>query len=256
GAGAMDRSRIAFAPGITALVAVFWCQTAIMGAELEGNRGIAARYPKDVGIAADPAVVFTEGFEEESTDRVFARWEDATAADRMSQSDDIPPASAGRRSLLIHKRPGDGSRGARLYRRLRSDGTNGYPQIYARMYVKIAAAGAPIHHFGASLGGNNPSTPWPTVDAGKRTTGDPSFWTEVEPYSESWRWDFYSYWMEMRSWQNDDGSGSAFAGNAFVREGAAKGWAPAGPEVRRGEWVCVELMVKVNDPINARNGEQ
>src|SRR5262249_35640066 len=85
GGGAMDRSRIAFAPGITALVAVSWCQTAIMGAELEGNRGIAARYPKDVGIAADPAVVFTEGFEEESTDRVFARWEDATPADRMSQ---------------------------------------------------------------------------------------------------------------------------------------------------------------------------
>jgi hypothetical protein len=156
----------------------------------------------------------------------------------------------------MHKRAGDGTTGARLYRRLLPKGGDGYPQVYARMYVKIAADSAPIHHFGTNLGGNQPPTPWPSVDAGKRTRGDASFWTGVEPYGEAWRWDFYTYWMEMRSYEHEDGSGNVAYGNSFLREGAAKSWAPAGPEVRRGEWVCVELMLKVNDPVDARNGEQ
>jgi len=251
-----DRSRIGLLSGVVALAVALCCPTSIAGAELEGDHGIAARYPRDVGIEADPAVLFVENFEEGSTERVFARWEDAAPVDRMSLRDNVPGARSGSRSLLMHKQPGDGSHGAHLYRRLLPDGANGYPQIYARMYVKIGAGSDPIHHFGANLGGNNPPTPWPAVNAGKRSRGDASFWTGVEPYAETWRWDFYTYWMEMRSWQNDDGSGSSFTGNAFLREGAAGGWASAGPEVRRGEWICVELMVKVNDPVSARNGEQ
>ena len=226
------------------------------GSEMEGDRGIAARHPGDVGIATDPAVIFTEGFEAQSSEEVFARWETANPKDRMSLRDDVPPASRGRRSLLLHKQPGDGASGVSLYRRIRRENGRGYPQIYARMYVKIGAKSDPLHHFGAALGGNHPSTAWPLVDAGKRTRGDSSFWTGVEPYAEAWRWDFYSYWMEMRSSENEDGTGSSAYGNAFLREGAAKSWAAAGPEVRRGEWVCIEMMVKVNDPPSARNGEQ
>jgi hypothetical protein len=222
---------------------------------LEGHHGIAARYPHDVGIEADPAVLFVESFEAGSLERVLARWEDATPRELLSLRDDVPAASAGKKSLRMHKRPGDGSRGARLYRRLRPDGGQGYAQLHARMYVKLAKRSDPIHHFGASLGGNHPSTARPAVDAGKRTRGDASFWTEVEP-GEAWRWDFYTYWMEMRSWQNEDGSGSVVTGNAFLRAGADMEWAPAGPEVRRDEWTCLEVMVKLNDPVSARNGEQ
>jgi hypothetical protein len=223
---------------------------------MAGDRGIAARHPGDVGIASDPAVIFAEGFEQRSAEDVFARWETADPKGRMSQSDDVPPPSRGRRSLLLHKQPGDGVRGVSLYRRLRRENGKGYPQIYARMYVKIGAKSDPIHHFGATLGGNQPSTAWPQVDAGKRTRGDASFWTGIEPYAEAWRWDFYTYWMEMRSYEHEDGSGDVAYGNAFLREGASGSWAPAGPAVRRGEWACLELMVKVNDPVDARNGEQ
>ena len=124
------------------------------------------------------------------------------------------------------------------------------------MYLKVAAGSDPIRHTGASLGGNNPSTPWSRVRAGKRPSGDTSFWTGVEPYADLWRWDFYSYWMEMRSWQNEDGTGSVFFGNSFLLEPTPGRRVRAGPELRHGEWVCLELMVKVNDPVSARNGEQ
>ncbi len=33
----------------------------------DGDQGIAARYPGDIGIAKDPAIVFVEDFEEESS---------------------------------------------------------------------------------------------------------------------------------------------------------------------------------------------
>ncbi len=251
-----DRSRLGRSSGVVALVVAFCGQVAIAGTEIEGDGGIAARYPRDAGIEADPAVVFVENFEEGSTARLFIRWDDAAHKDRMSLTTDVPAASSGRGSLLVHKKRGEASDGTGLYRRLLPDRASGYPQLYARMYVKIAAGSDPIHHFGANLGGNHPPTRWPRVDAGKRTRGDASFWTGVEPGGDAWRWDFYTYWMEMRSFQNDDGSGSVFTGNAFLREGAAKSWAAAGPAVRRGEWVCLEMMVKVNDPVGARNGEQ
>ena len=254
-----DRSRKGLSAGVATLalwVTLFGLAGAAAPPERESDRGIASRYPGDVGIGADPAVLFTEGFEEEPIGKVFARWDTASPEDRMSQSDDVPKASSGHRSLRLHKRAGDGTTGARLYRRLLPEGGNGYPQVYARMYVKIAAGSSPLKHFGTSLGGNHPPTPWPRVDAGKRTRGDSSFWTEVEPYGDAWRWDFYTYWMEMRSYEHEDCSGDVAYGNSFLREGAAQSWVPAGPEVRRGEWVCVELMVKVNDPVDARNGEQ
>ncbi len=28
------------------------------------------------------------------------------------------------------------------------------------------------------------------------------------------------------------------------------------PQVERGKWICVEMMVKMNDPVDASNGEQ
>src|SRR5262249_19578417 len=121
----MDRSRIALISSITAIVAVFCCPTASAGAELEVDRGIAARYPRDVGIESDPAVIFVESFEEGSAGKVFARWDDPSPRSRMSLSGDVPIASSGSKSLLIHKEPGDGTHGARLYRRLLPQGANG-----------------------------------------------------------------------------------------------------------------------------------
>lgn len=61
------------------------CGTSLLGQEAavrlpEGSTGLAARYPGDAGIAADPDVVFAEDFESGSIEKVKARWEDSGAA--------------------------------------------------------------------------------------------------------------------------------------------------------------------------------
>ena len=64
-------------------------------------------------------------------------------------------------------------------------------------------------------------------------------------------WSFYSYWSEMHSWQTpegvSDGRDNPYYGNLF---------GPVEPlQARRGEWQCVEIMIKLNDP-DERNGEE
>jgi hypothetical protein len=128
--------------------------------------------------------------------------------------------------------------GGQLYRRLQP----AYDQVYARFYVKFASDCAPIHHFGTCIGGNNPATPWPSVNAGHRTDGAKSLWSGIEPYGRSWTWDYYTYWSAMRG---SPPHGQAW-GNSFVRDPSLK--------IERDRWICVETMIKMND-VGDTNGE-
>lgn len=65
------------------------------------------------------------------------------------------------------------------------------------MYVRIAEEGAPIHHFGTCVGGNNLPTRWPSEKAGQPTDGSKSFWLGIEPFGEKWQSDYDAYWCEM-----------------------------------------------------------
>lgn len=191
--------------------------------------GIAARFPGDHGIASDPHVIFAEDFEESSVPEMRKRWETVTQGDQMAFSTDTPAATGGRHSLLMTHIGGKGT-GGHLYRRLQP----GYDKLYARFYVKFDPDCAPIHHFGTCLGGNNPSTPWPSVKAGTRQPGDKTFWVGIEPFGKKWVWDYYAYWGDMRG---SPPRGQTW-GNSFVRDDSLK--------VRRGEWTCVEMMIKMN----------
>jgi hypothetical protein len=198
---------------------------------------LAQRYPQDVGIDADPNVVFVEDFEAPLLDDIKTHWESVTNERMMSLSSDVPPASAGAQSLLM-THVGGRSTGGHLYRRL----LPGYDKLYVRFCVKFDPNCFPIHHF-VHVGGYNPPTSWPQGGAGDRPHGDDRFTTGVEPYGDAWRWDFYSYWMDMRS-SPDERSW----GHDFINDPALK--------VERGRWICVELMMKMNDPTTASNGEQ
>ncbi|HEV8606936.1 MAG TPA: carbon-nitrogen hydrolase family protein [Tepidisphaeraceae bacterium] len=199
--------------------------------------GIAEKYHGDRGIEKDPRVVFVEDFEEGTIDALSGRWEDVKAPQIMSFAADVPQGSSGRQSLLMTHVGGKGD-GGHLYRRL----PKGLDQAYARFYVKFDPDCAPIHHFGTCIGGNNPATRWPMVKAGIPPAGDKGFWTGIEPFGESWRWDFYTYWCEMRG---SPPRGQTW-GNSFVRDESLK--------VERGRWICVEVMVKMND-LGESNGE-
>lgn len=192
--------------------------------------GIAAEYPGDAGIEKDPRVVFAENFEAKELAGVTQRWETASGPDNLSLTGDVPKGSGGKKSLLVTHVGGQGS-GGQLYRRLNP----GYDKLHARFYVKFDPDCAPIHHFGTNLGGYNPPTPWPQGGAGQRPAGDKTFTVGIEPFGEKWVWDFYTYWCEMRG---SPPKGQTW-GNSFIHDPKLK--------VERGRWVCVELMVKMND---------
>jgi|YNPNPStandDraft_1061719.scaffolds.fasta_scaffold31396_1 peptide methionine sulfoxide reductase msrA/msrB len=202
-----------------------------------GEVGLAAKYPGDVGLDKDPDVVFVEDFEEPSLEAMKDRWENVSGAEIMSFSEDRPAGSRGQHSLLLTHVGGQGT-GGHLYRRLQP----GYEKLYVRFYVKFDPQCGPIHHF-FHLGGYHPPTAWPQGGAGERPRGDDRLSTGVEPFGDSWVWDYYSYWMEMRG---SPPQGRTW-GNSFIRDPQLK--------VERGRWICVELMMQMNDPVTAHNGE-
>lgn len=204
----------------------------------QGDAGIAAEYPGDARIETDARVIFAEDFEQAaSVGALRKRWDEVKNAGIISLSEDVPPASGGSRSLMMTHVGGE-SNGGHLYRRLRP----GYKKLHVRFYVKFDPQCAPIHHF-FHVGGYNPPTRWPQGGAGVRPRGHERLTTGVEPFGNSWQWDYYTYWMEMRG---SPPRGQTW-GNTFIRD----------PELKaeRGKWVCAELMMKMNEPVTEHNGE-
>lgn len=220
----------------------FFCSIAVAAACAgeplpEGPNGLAAKYPGDAGIEKDPDVVFTENFESPSIDEVCKRWEDIKEKETLSLFDDRAPGSSGTKCLLQTHTGGKGTGGA-LYRRL----LPGHDQLFARFYVKFDTDCFSIHHFGTTLGGNNPASRWPQVKAGINPPGDKGFWVGIEPFGDAWRWDYYAYWVDMRG---SPPRGQKW-GNSFIRDPNIK--------VTRGQWQCVEFMLKMNS-VGAMDGE-
>jgi hypothetical protein len=175
------------------------------------------------------------------------RWDTVTHPEDFTFSTDIPADSTGHHSLLMTHTGGKGT-GGQLYRRLQSGAApkqNQKPtanRIFARFYVKFDPDCAPLHHFGASIGGNHPETPWPLGGAGERPAGDKRFIVDIEPFGSKWVWDYYTYWCEMRG---SPPRGQTW-GNSFINDPTLK--------VSRGEWTCLEVMLKLND-VDKANGE-
>jgi len=133
----------------------------------------------------------------------------------------------------------------------------GYDRLYARFYCKFAEDAPYVHHF-VHMGGKTSSAPYPEGAAGTRPSGYDRFSTSNDlrrsGANPPGAWIFYTYWSEMHSWQTpqgvSDGRANAFYGNEF------------GPPVerpvqaKRGQWQCVEIMIRLNSAPDRRDGEQ
>lgn len=222
----MRRAQLCF------VLALAFAFSPIPAADLpEGDEGIAARYPGDLDIANDPAVVFREDFEEALVADMKARWENLTDNGMFSFSAQKSASSEGDASLLITHIGGQGTGGS-LYRRF----LPGYGELYYRFYVRFDSDCWRVHH-STTVGGHNPSTPWPQGTAGIMPDGTDFCTTAIEPRGTDWRWDFYTYWPEM----------TPLYGNSFINDPQFS--------VPRDEWICVEVMMKLNEPVTSRNGE-
>ena len=213
-------------------------------AAVQGNDGSAAKYPADAGIDRDPRVLFAENFETGSIEQIGQRWGQISNKDGevVAFNSDVPPASAGKRSLQITATLGENT-GGHLYTRL----PRAVEKVFARFYVKFAADAAYVHHF-VTLGGYRPPTAWPQGGAGERPRGDDRFTVGIEPYGNYGRyaapgaWNFYTYWPDMKG--SADGK---FWGNSLT---------PARPAlVPRDRWQCVEMMLQCNSAPEKSDGE-
>jgi hypothetical protein len=200
----------------------------------EGAAGIAAKFPGDAGLSKDPRVLLHEDFEAGALDK--DRWPSiSNEAGALSFSDDVPAASAGKKSLLVTAKLGENT-GGHLFRRF----TPGVERMHARFYVKFAPDCDYIHHF-VHIVAENPPTAWPTGGAGECPAGDKKFSTGLEPAGFNGRqpppgaWNFYTYWHKMK--KSGDGR---YWGNSFAPP------VPAVPE--RGRWYAMEMMVQANTP--------
>lgn len=203
--------------------------------EAQDGSGIAGRYPGDKNITQDPDVLFVEDFEDDLSD-VVRRWSDVKNRPGIEQSQDTPTRSSGSRSVKLVCTGGENT-GAHFYKSMVS--LSDEPVLHLRYYVKYVDSASRYHHAGGRLGGYNPPVPYPLGGAGIRPKGDDKFTVALEPFQRSRppRHQFYNYWLGMKP-----GGDGKYYGNVLLME------APALSRVVYGEWIAVEIMVRLNTP--------
>ena len=213
--------------------------------ELPRGDGLAAKYAGDQGIEAHNGVIFADNFEAGDWK---TRWDSGREDKRgtlslVDESESHP--AVGKRSLKVTATLGK-DHGGGLTEWFESS-----PTLHVRFYVKFDKNCDYVHHL-CRLRGNKGlrgKDKWSGFGgAGNKPAGDERFSTGIEPWGD-WgrtpapgRWNFYTYWHEMK--KSGDGR---YWGNAFRPAEQSN--------IPRGRWICVEYMLKHNTP-GKPDGEQ
>jgi hypothetical protein len=217
--------------------------------------GLARNYPGDDGIEADGSVVFFDDFENSTVEDLANRWSTVNNKDGkvVTFVADCPPDGKGEHSLQMTGTRGENN-GGYLYKTLEP----GYDQLFVRFYARFAEDAPYVHHF-VQLGNEFNPPPYPMGYAGSRPDGFDHFTTALDLGTNRYRaappgiWMLYSYWPEMHSYQTDEGKPDGKRANPYY----GNVFAPMQPvQAPRGEWICLELMVKCNSAPDKRDGEQ
>lgn len=212
---------------------------ALAADKLPEGPGLAAKYPADKNISADPAVFFADDFE--SGD--FKKW--AERVGTMAISEDKP--HAGQRCAVAPMEKGKNHGGdAKIWF------IPGADRVFARCYVKFSEDYQYCHHF-LWLSGNPKNNKWKSFGkAGLKPDGT-YYSTGMEPWF-AWgknpspgELNFYSYYMDMEI----DKKMNKYWGNSFFPPGPDRG--KAADEKTRvlpklGVWQCWEFMLEANTP--------
>ena len=198
---------------------------------------LAAKYPGDVGIGSDAAVVLYENFEEGSVAAVVSRYDTYDNSSGMLLVTDHPPSGPGSHAMQLTA--GGANSATDLYKSFGS----GYDELYFRYYVKYPTSG-PYHHSGLWIGGYNPPLPYPDPKAGIKPVGDDRYSLGLEPIADfaNIPIDFYTYWRGMQSWESKPtGAVGDYYGNTLVHDAEFR--------LQSGIWQCFEIHLKLNpDP--------
>ncbi len=217
------------------LVFLYAGTTAQSNSDGKIQEGIAKNYVNDKNIQSNPAVIFASGFEDG-----FEGW--TAFNEKVSKIVSDPDAAfSGKKVLKTTATRGVNTGGDVEYKI-----APGQEKIYLRFYTKLDENTINPHHF-VKIRAIKDGV-WP--NAGQKPEGDKAFWTGIEPMENN-TWHFYTYWHDMHSWQSregkPDGRPNPYYGNTFNGSGQTP--------FKKGEWVCIEAMVKANTP-GQNDGEQ
>ena len=216
--------------------------------------GIASRYPGDVNIENDPDVLYVEKFDD-GFSNILSRYDDKMNTAGMSLDTDVPPGSLDPSSLKMTSTTGGVNNGGHLFKHF----TPGFDSIvYIRYYIKYPSlSNGYFHHEGVWFGGYNPGTDWPDPRAGTCGLGGNRLSIAYETVWQDTKlpgMDTYLYWGDMKSF---DGGKTCY-GNTMINEGRTgykNSALSTAPVNILDQWMCVEVMIKLNNPVTASNGE-
>lgn len=214
---------------------------------------ISVKYPNDAGIEKDPDVLYVEKFND-GLNNILGRYDEIVNSGGMTLDRDIPSGSREPYSLRITSIPGE-NMGGHLYKSFRPGFDN---TVYLRYYVKHPSIPRGYYgHQGLWFGGYNPVLDFPYPRAGICGLGSSRISIAFE---NVWRsgprpgMDAYIYWGDMKSYDE----GATCFGNTMITEGRRdyqQAPAPDAPLCDFDEWMCIEIMIRLNDPVTAYNGE-
>jgi len=211
--------------------------------KLPSGKGFATKYFADNSIGENEAVIFADDFED---GELGGNWDEVRSQKgkpvRFAESG---PGVCGKRCLRVEARLGQNTGGGMTKWFKSAD------SVFVRFYARFDEKSDYIHHFvtlraNKSLQGGDK---WSGFGgAGLKPDGEERFSTALEPWG-NWgkskppgKWNFYSYWHEMKAAPD-----KKYWGNQFIAGGQ--------PEIKKGVWICAEFMVKHNTP-GKRDGEQ
>lgn len=199
---------------------------------------LAQKYPGDQGIENDPDILYAEKFND-GMRHILNRYSDVLNPEGMSiDSIDVP---AGNTFSLKMTNKGGVNDGGHLFRQFAPgiDGT-----VFIRYYVKYPSdSKGYIHHESVWIGGYSPSTRYPNPRAGICGLGDQRISIAYEPVNAP-NMDTYLYWGDMKA-----GARGRCYGNDMINN------SPSAQKLEWDKWICVELMIRLNTPATAYNGE-
>lgn len=216
--------------------------------KLPQGDGIASQFKADVGIGKHASVIYANGFEAGDQGSWKKLWDETRDKNNQVLSLIPPPGGSpkfGKRCLQAKATLGHDTGGGATKWFESSD------TLFIRFYARFDEKCDYVHHF-ATLRANKSlkgRDRWSGFGgAGVKPQGDERFSTALEPWG-NWgknpppgRWNFYSYWHEMKPAPD-----KKYWGNQFKPKKQ--------PNIKKGKWICCEFMLKHNSP-NKRNGEQ
>lgn len=205
---------------------------------LPSGAGLASKFVNTEALSQHRSVIFVEDFE---SGQIGEQWDETRNPNGNVLTLDSPDednALVGSRSLKVTAHLGRDTGGGL---------TKWFPSskcVHVRFYSRFAGNSDYIHHF-VTLRANRALTGgdrWSGFGgAGDLPSGDRRFSTALEPWGNwgKWpapgRWNFYSYWHEMKA--SPDGR---YWGNGYRPQNQ--------PDIRKDRWICCEFMLQHNTP--------